>query len=71
MEGETLADLLSRYIKQLMSLSKIDVKCDLTVTFKGDNRALTDIKLLAENGYGEDKFGNNIVFPPDLVFLRR
>jgi hypothetical protein len=70
-EGETLADLIGRYIKQLMSLSKIDVRCDLTVTFRGDNRALADIKLLAENGYGEDKFGNNIVLPPDLAFLRR
>jgi hypothetical protein len=70
-QGETLADLAGRYIKQLMALSKIDVKCDVSVTFRGDSRALSDIKLLAENGYGEDKFGNNIVLPPELAFLRR
>ncbi len=28
-------------------------------------------QLLAENGYGEDKFGNNIQLPPKLVCLRR
>ena len=30
-----------------------------------------DIKILAENGYGEDLFGNNIVLPPELSYLRR
>lgn len=70
-EGSTFADLASRYIKHYMSISKIDVKSDLHVTFKGDNRALNDIKILAENGYGEDKFGNNIVLPEELSYLRR
>jgi hypothetical protein len=70
-EGETMADLASRYIKHFMSIAKIDVRSNLTVTFHGDNRALNDLKLLAENGYGEDKFGNNIVLPKELSYLKR
>ena len=29
--------------------------------FTGDRRVLEDIRLLAEHGYGEDRFGNNII----------
>jgi hypothetical protein len=68
---ETLIDLASRYIKHFMSIAKIDVKSDMKIVFRGDNRALKDIKLLAEHGYGEDKFGNNIVLPNELSYLRR
>jgi hypothetical protein len=34
-------------------------------------RVLEDIRTLAENGYGEDKFGNNIVLPKNLSYLKR
>ncbi len=70
-EGETMTDLASRCIKHFMSIAKMDVNSDLSITFRGDNRALNDIKVLAENGYGEDKFGNNIVLPQELSYLRR
>ncbi len=70
-EGETMADLASRCIKHFLSLAKIDVNSCLSVVFEGDNRALNDLKLLAENGYGEDKYGNNIVLPEELSYLRR
>ena len=53
-----------------MANSKLDVHSDLTVVFKGDSRVLSDLKILAENGYGEDKFGNNIVLPAALRYLR-
>ena len=39
--------------------------------FHGDRRVLADLKLLAEHGYGEDNFGNNIALPPALSYLRR
>lgn len=66
--------LLSRVISEvtrLLVLGKIDVESDIKVTFKGDTRVLADIKLLAEGGYGEDKFGNNIPLPESLQYLRR
>jgi len=69
-EGETLGELASRLIKHYMANSKLDVHSDLTVTFKGDSRVLSDLKILAESGYGEDKFGNNIVLPAALRYLR-
>lgn len=69
-QQENLAALASRYIKHFMSIAKIDIRSDITITFRGDNRALNDIKLLAENGYGEDEYGNNIVLPPELAYLR-
>ena len=70
-KDESLGELACRFIKHYMSISKLDVHSDLTVTFMGDNRVLLDLKSLAENGYGEDKYGNNIVLPKDLVYLRR
>ena len=70
-EDEMMIGLVTMYIRHYMSISKIDVENDLTAVFKGDNRALTDIKLLADNGYGEDRYGNNIVLPDGLSYLRR
>jgi hypothetical protein len=55
----------------MLALGKIDVDTDMMVTFIGDKRVLVDIKLLAESGYGEDKFGNNVHLPDKLAYLRR
>ena len=66
--------LLNRVISEvtrLLVLGKIDVESDIKVTFRGDTRVLADMKLLAEEGYGEDKFGNNIPLPESLKYLRR
>lgn len=41
-----------------------------TVRFQGDIRVLEDIRTLADSGYGEDKFGNNIVLPKSLSYLK-
>jgi hypothetical protein len=71
MENETMAELTNRCIKHFQSLAKVDVSGKFTVTFEGDNRALNDLKLLAENGYGEDRFGNNLVLTEELSYLRR
>lgn len=70
-DDETLAERASRYIKHYMSLSKLDVRSDLNVVFRGDIRVLKDLRILAENGYGEDREGNNIPLPKELNYLQR
>ena len=58
-------------VTRLLALGKIDVDSAISVIFEGDTRVLADIQLLAEAGYGEDKFGNNIPLPEKLKYLRR
>jgi len=67
----TLLEKITDEMARLLALGKIDIEADLTVTFIGDKRVLADIKLLAESGYGEDNFGNNIPLPEKLKYLRR
>ncbi len=67
----TLLEKVIVEVSQLLALGKIDIDTDLAVTFIGDKRVLADIKLLAESGYGEDNFGNNIPLPEKLAYLRR
>ncbi|MBB6482159.1 hypothetical protein [Spirochaeta isovalerica] len=71
LEDENLIDYVKRAITTYLALGKIDISSRLTVTFSGDKRVLKDIEILAENGYGEDLFGNNIVLPSELSYLRR
>lgn len=70
-EGESSQEFLKRSFAYLLAAGKIDIKMDITVKFKGDKRSLDDIELLASNGYGEDKFGNNIALPQKLSYLKR
>jgi hypothetical protein len=67
----TVADLAARYVRHFMSIAKMDIRSDITVRFKGDSRALKDLEILANNGYGEDQMGNNIVLPEELSYLSR
>ena len=67
----TLLEKVTGEMARLLAMGKIDVNASLTATFIGDKRVLADIKLLAESGYGEDKFGNNVPLPEKLVYLRR
>ena len=67
----TLLEKVTDEMARLLAMGKIDVNASLTATFIGDKRVLADIKLLAESGYGEDKFGNNIPLPEKLGYLRR
>jgi hypothetical protein len=69
-QGTSLAKVIAE-VSQLLMLGKIDVDTQLNATFIGDKRVLADIKLLAESGYGEDNFGNNITLPDKLAYLRR
>jgi len=67
----TVAELAVSVIRHLISMAKMDVRSDLKVTFSGDNRAVSDITVLANHGYGEDQMGNNIVLPDELSYLTR
>ncbi len=69
-EGTLLEKVISE-TGRLLAMGKIDIGTDLTVQFVGDKRVLADIQLLAEYGYGEDNFGNNIALPKKLAYLRR
>ena len=66
----TLVQQVTDEMAQLLVLGKIDVETELIATFVGDKRVLDDIKLLAEAGYGEDSFGNNVPLPEKLKYLR-
>lgn len=70
-ESESFDQLLVRVITQLLTQGKIDVETNMTATFIGDKRVLSDIKLLAEHNYGEDDFGNNLPLPERLTYLRK
>jgi hypothetical protein len=70
-ETESLPEFVSDEIARLLALGKIDIPSELNATFTGDKRILKDIQYLAENGYGEDNFGNNIPLPSQLSYLRR
>lgn len=67
----SLLEQVTAELARLQATGKIDIRTDLNVTFRGDKRVLEDIRLLAEHGYGEDNFGNNIDLPPQLAYARR
>ena len=66
----TLAERVIAELSRLLILGKIDVECNVKVAFIGDIRVLSDIDLLAASGYGEDEFGNNVILPEKLRYLR-
>ncbi len=67
----TLLEKVVDEMKRLLAMGKIDVESHMTATFIGDKRVLNDIKILAEAGYGEDKFGNNVPLPEKLTYLHQ
>jgi hypothetical protein len=69
-EGEGVMQFAMDEVARMLAMGKIDISSDIKITFKGDKRVLEDIRLLAENGYGEDAFGNNIPLPEKLKHLR-
>ncbi len=69
-EGTLLEEVTSE-IKRLQTTGQLDIKIDMNITLIGDKRVLDDLKLLADSGYGEDRFGNNIALPKQLSYLRR
>ena len=69
-EDNTVGETLLTLIKHYMAVGKLDINAPIKVKFRGDSRAIDDLKILAENGYGEDNYGNNIMLPPELSYLR-
>jgi hypothetical protein len=67
----TLLQRVTDEMARLLAMGKIDIEADLNAKFTGDKRVLADIRLLAESGYGEDNFGNNVPLPDGLKYLRR
>jgi len=67
----TVLEWVVAEIARLQATAKIDINMDLSIRFRGDKRVLADVRLLAEYGYGEDNFGNNIPLPKELAYLRR
>jgi hypothetical protein len=67
----TLLEKVTNETARLLAMGKIDIGIDVTVRFIGDTRVLSDIRLLAEHGYGEDNYGNNVPLPKQLAYLRR
>lgn len=66
----TLLEQVTSATGRLLAIGKIDISMDMTAQFVGDKRVLADIKILAEHGYGEDNFGNNVPLPRQLAYLR-
>ncbi len=66
-----LLEAVTAEIARLQATGKIDIAVPLNAVFIGDKRVLQDIELLANAGYGEDNFGNNIALPEKLSHLRR
>lgn len=69
-EGTALEKVIGE-TGRLLAMGKIDIGTEMTAQFVGDKRVLADIRLLAEHGYGEDSFGNNVSLPKQLAYLRR
>ncbi|MDI6451274.1 HPr family phosphocarrier protein [Anaerobaca lacustris] len=66
----TVLEKVTSEMGRLLAMGKIDIGTDITATFVGDKRVLEDIRLLAQHGYGEDSFGNNVALPEKLAYLR-
>ena len=71
LDEESTCEYICRALVHLLTVGNIDVIMDIYVTFSGDSRVLRDIKLLADSGYGEDDFGNNLPLPDELSYLRK
>lgn len=69
--AESTPELVTRALTGMLTMGKIDVEMEIMATFYGDRRVIEDIRLLAENGYGEDDFGNNLPLPAKLQYLRK
>jgi len=71
LKEESFGEYINRLIAAMLAEGAIDIRTDTKVVFEGDKRVLDDLKILAENGYGEDPFGNNIMLPKELSYLHR
>ena len=71
LEDELFSQLVLTEITRLLAMGKLDIESELSITFSGDVRVLRDLQILANHGYGEDEYGNNISLPHELSYLKR
>lgn len=71
LDEELFSQLVLTEITRLLAMGKLDIESELSITFNGDVRVLHDLAILANNGYGEDEFGNNIPLSIELGYLKR
>ena len=69
LSSEDVRGAMNQVIARVLAVGKIDIIMMISVTFIGDRRPLEDIALLAQAGYGEDAYGNNIQLPAELSYL--
>jgi len=66
----TLLEICQAVIVYMHAHRLMTIPYEIKVKFQGDVRVLDDIRLLAENGYGENEFGANIALPAQLDYLQ-
>ena len=66
-----LMELVQHVIANLQAQREIDIHFPVLVKFRGDVRVLNDIRILADNGYGENERGENVALPAALSYLSR
>lgn len=71
LEEDLFSQLVLTEITRLLAMGKLDIESELSITFTGDIRVLRDLQILANHGYGEDEYGNNISLPYELSYLKR
>ena len=70
-ENQTPMQYVLDEVKRLQATGVIDIESEIRVAFVGDKRVLNDLRLLADCGYGEDNFGNNMPLPEEISYLRQ
>ncbi len=65
----TLNEVVRAVIISLTAKRHLDLAVEVKVLFRGDIRVLNDIRILADNGYGENEYGANIPLPTELGYL--
>ncbi|MDR2734488.1 MAG: hypothetical protein LBC99_07590 [Spirochaetota bacterium] len=70
-KDEDFPEYVKRILAFLLAQGLIDIRIDTHVQFVGDKHVLDDIAILAQNGYAEDNFGNDIMLPKELGYLHR
>jgi len=67
--SQSMTELLQSVIAHLLAQRQINILYPIKVKFSGDVRVLEDIRILAENSYGENERGANIPLPEELQYL--
>ena len=68
--GGSFRNLLFDEFTHLLGTGQINIDLEIPVRYRGDQRALADVKKLAdEYNYGEDNRGNDVPLPSELRYI--